>query len=165
MGSKFLEGNQIVSAITPVNLATGANNGDWVNMENYGRCTVVVHKGAGTAGEDPVITLRQATDNAGTDAKALTFTAVWKKVGAQSGIGTFTKATQTAANTHTDDTSAEAEGVFVVDIVAEQLDAANGFTHLQLQIPKVGTNAQIGGALCILTEPRHAAATSLTAID
>lgn len=165
MSQHFLEGNQIVSAIVPVDLSGAANAGDWVNLENYGRCVVVVFKGAGTAGDDPVITLQQATDNAGTGAKDLDFTAVWSKIGAQTGIGTFTKTTQAAANTYTDATSAEAQGLFVVDIRAEQLDAANGFTHLQLSIADVGANAQLGAALYILTEPRHAGATSLTAID
>lgn len=165
MSSKFLEGAQIVSAIVPVDLSLAANDGDWVNLESYGRCLVVVHKGIGTAGQDPVITLRQASDNAGTGAKALNFTTVWSKVGAQTGIAAFTKTTQSAANTYTDAVSAEAQGLFVIEVRAEEMDAANGFTHLQVQIPDVGAAAQIGDALYILLDPRYAQATSVTAID
>lgn len=164
MPAAFLEGNQIVSAIVPVDLSTAANNGDWVSLANYNRLTVVVFKGAGTAGDDPVITLKQASDNAGTGAKALNFTTVWSKVGTQTGIGQFTKTTQAAANTYTDTVSAEAQGVFVVEVVAEQLDAANDFTHVQVSIPDVGSNAQLGCALYILTEPRDVSATSASAI-
>jgi hypothetical protein len=153
--SRLTENIQIVSAIVPVNLATGANNGDWVSLKNYGHCAIVVFKGAGTAGDDPVITVRQATDVAGTSAKALNFTRVDKKVGTQTGIGTFTVASQAAANTHTDTDSAEAEGVFVVEFDADELDIANGFDCVQVQIPDTGTNAQIGCALYLLSSPRY----------
>lgn len=162
--SRFLEKNQIVSAIVPVDLSTAANNGDWVSLTGYEYAVVVVHKGAGTAGDDPVITLKQATDASGTSSKALNFTVVHSKVGAQTGIGTFTRTTQAAANTYTDAVSAEAQGLFVVEVKADQLDVDNGFTHIRVEIPDVGTNAQIGDALYILCEPRYASATMPSAI-
>lgn len=149
---------QIVSAIVPVNLATAANDGDWVSLKNYERCTVVVFKGAGTAGDDPVITLKQATDVSGSGAKALNFTRVDKKVGTQTGIGSYTTATQAAGNTHTDDVSAEAEGLFLIEIDASNMDVNNGFDCLQVSIPDTGTNAQIGCALYILRGARYSAA-------
>jgi hypothetical protein len=152
----LVEQMQIVSAIIPIDLSAGANNGDWVSMKNYHKLSVVLFKAAGTAGDDPVITLRQASDVAGTGAKALTFTRVDSKVGVQTATGQFTTNTQTAANTYTDTVSAEAQGVFVIDVDASMLDRANGFDCVQLQIPDVGTNAQIGCALYLLWIPRYA---------
>lgn len=164
MNKHILEKMQIVSAIVPVDLQAAANNGDWVSLKNYGRCAIVLFKAAGTAGDDPVFTLRQATDVSGTGAKELTFTRIDSKVGTQTAVGTFTKATQAAANTYTDAVSAEAQAIMVVDIKAEDLDVANDFDCIQLQIPDVGSNAQLGCALYLLHEPRYGGATLPSAI-
>jgi hypothetical protein len=164
MNRHFLEKNQVVAAIIPVDMAAAANNGDWVSLKNYGRVAVILFKAAGTANDDPVFTLRQAQDVAGTGAKALNFTRMDSKVGVQTGIGQFTTTTQAAANTYTDLVSAEAQAVMVVDIKAEDLDTDNGFDCVQLQIPDVGANAQLGCALYILHEPRNAKAVLDSAI-
>lgn len=152
---KFLQKFNIASAFVPVDMSTAANNGDWVSLAKYGLVVIVLFKGAGTAGQDPIFTLRQATDNAGTGAKALNFEEVYSKVGTLTALGEFTRTTQAAANTYTDAASAEAEAIIAVEIRAAQLDVANGFTHLQLQIPDVGAAAQIGGAFYILGEARY----------
>lgn len=159
---RFLEGNQIVAAINPVDLATAANDGDWFNMKRYGRALAILFKSAGTAGQDPIFTLRQAQDNAGTGAKALDFTTIYSKLGA---VAEFTKNTQAAANTYTDAASAEAAAIMVVEILAEELDVAGGFTHIQLQIPDVGAAAQLGCGLYIGLDPVYPGETSMSAID
>lgn len=164
MTNKFLENATIVSGITPVNLAGAANTGDFVNLSQYGRCVIVAQKGIGTAGEDPVLTLEQATDAAGTGVKALNFTEIWSKVGTQTGIAAFTKTAQAAANTFVDAASAEAEAVFVLEVRAEQLDVNGGFTHLRLSIPDVGVAAQIGGVLYLLLDPKTGGASLPSAI-
>lgn len=146
---------QLVSAIVPVDLQTGANNGDWVCMKNYDRLTVIVFKGIGTAGDDPVLTMAQATDVAGTGVKALTFTRIWAKVGTQTGLGTFTLVTQAAASTYTDAVSAEAQALWMIEIEAGDLDRANGFDCVRFNIPDVGGNAQIGCALYLLRNSRY----------
>lgn len=147
---------QIVSAIVPIDLGAGANAGDWVSLKNFDTCDIVVFKGVGTAGQDPILTVTQATAVDGTGSKALTFTRVDSKVGAQTGIGQFTKNTQAAANTYTDAVSAEAEGLFVIHIEGQDLDRANGFDCVQLSIPDTGAAAQVGGALYILGGARYA---------
>lgn len=157
MSEKFLQKATIEGGIIPVNLATAANNGDWVSLENYEYCVAVLFKGIGTAGDDPVFTLRQATDASGTSAKALDFTVVYEKVGATalSGVTSWTRQTQTAANTYTNAASAENEALIAVEIKADELDVDGGFKFVQIQIPDVGTNAQIGGAFYLMLEPRY----------
>jgi hypothetical protein len=154
--SFLTEEAQIVAAIIPVDLSTAANNGDWVSLKGYDELDIIIFKGAGTAGDDPVITLKQASDVAGTGAKALNFTRVDSKVGVQTGIGQFTKNSQAAGNTYTDLVSAESQGVFVIHVEAQDLDKANGFDCVQISIPDVGANAQLGCALYILSEARYA---------
>lgn len=164
MRSKFLEVADIVSAFVPVDMQTAANDGDWVNLRAFGVCLAVLFKAIGTAGDDPVFKLQQATDATGAGAKDLTFTTVWKKVGTQTGISAFTKATQSAATSHTDAVSAEAQGLFVVEVHAEDLDSAGGFTHMQLSVADVGGNAQLGCGFYIMLNPLHAGATLASAI-
>lgn len=152
--AQLLEKLQLVAGFVPVNMATAANNGDWVSLKNYRRCLAVLFKAAGAAGEDPVFTLRQATDVAGAGAKALNFTTVQSKVGADlQTIAQWTTTAQAAANTYTDLVSAESQALICVDIKAEDLDIKNGFDCVQLQIPDVGATAQVGCALYILMDP------------
>lgn len=154
MGSRFFQEANIVSAIVPVDLSTAANPGDWVSMANYNRVVAVLFKGIGTAGQDPVFTLEQATDATGAGHKALLFTTVYSKVGTQTGIAAFTKNTQAAATSYTDAASAEAQAIIAVEINAAELDVDGGFTHIQLSIPDVGGNAQLGCAFYLMLDPR-----------
>jgi hypothetical protein len=161
----LVEEAQIVAAIIPVDSQTGANNGDWVSMKNYDRCTVIVFKAAGVAGDDPVITIKQATDVSGTGAKALNFTRVDAKVGAQTGIGTFTTVTQAAGNTYTDLVSAEAQGLFAIEFKSEDLDVNNGFDCLQLSVPDTGAaGAQLLCGLYVLRGARYGSVPTPSAI-
>ena len=157
MGTPFVQNSQISSAFVPVDMQAGANTGDWVSMSDYNHLAIVFFKAAGTAGDDPTITISQATDNAGTSSKALNFTRIYTKQGTLSSVGTFTLATQSAGNTYTDATSAEAQGVWIIEFDAGDLDVANGFDHVQASVADVGSNAQLGCALYISTEPRYAA--------
>jgi len=165
MNQHFLEKVQIASGFVPVDLQTGANAGDWVNMENYGRCAVVFFAAVGTAGDDPTLTLLQATDVAGTGSKAVTFTRVDHKQGADlEAVGQFTEVSQTAANTYTDATSAEILKIWVVDIMAEDLDIDGGFSCLNAAVADVGLNAQLGCMLYMLHDPRIVTAALPSAI-
>jgi hypothetical protein len=158
MTARFLETADIVSAFVPVDMSSAANTGDYVNLSNYGKAVVVLFKAAGTAGDDPVFTLTQATDNAGTGVKALNFTTIQSKVGTLTGVASFTTTTQTAAGSYTDTVSAESQAIIAVEVRAEDLDVENGFNHIKLSIPDVGTNAQIGAGFYIMLHPRFAGA-------
>jgi hypothetical protein len=163
---RLVENAQIIPAFLPVNLATAANTGDWVSLANYNHVAIVFIKGPGAAGEDPTITIAQASDAAGSDTKALTFTVVHKKQAATilTATGTFTRVTQTAAATFTHTDLGEAAAVIVIEFDAEELDAANGFKFIQASVDDVGSTSQIGTVLYILTEPRFADRTPVSAI-
>ncbi len=152
----LVQASQIVPAINPIDLSAGNNDGDWISMKGYERCAVVFFKGAGTAGQDPVLTLRQATDVTGANAKALNFTRIDVKKGVLTNVGVFTKVTQAAANTYTPAGDANMAGLYVIEVKAEDLDCQNNFDCIQFQVPDVGANAQIGMALYVLRGPRFA---------
>ena len=151
----FAEQFQVVSGFVPVDMSAAANNGDWVNMENYGRCTILLFKAAGTAGQDPVITVNQATTNAGGSSKALNFSVIHEKVGTLTSVGQYTMVDQSAANTYENLASAESQGIFLIDIQAEDLDSDNDFKFIQASVPDVGAAAQLGCLLYLLSFPRY----------
>lgn len=164
MSEVFFAGNQIVSAFIPVDMQTAANAGDWVSLKNHNRAVCVLFKAVGTAGDDPVFKLQQAKDNAGGSAKDLNFSVIFKKIGDQTAAGQnkFTRATQTAATSHTDAVSAEAAAIMAVEVDASELDVANGFNHIQLSVADIGANAQLGAAFYLLMEPRYGEEPSVT---
>lgn len=164
MNRHFLEKNQVVAAFAPVSLASGNVTGDWVSLKNYGRCAIIINKGAGNAAEDPTIVLQQASDVAGTGAKALNFDRYDAKVGTQAGIGTFTTTTGNTDNDITDAAWGDGELMLVFDIKAEDLDVDNSFDCINITIADVGTNSQICDGIYILHEPKYAKATLPSAI-
>lgn len=168
MNKHFLEKVQIVSGFVPVDMKTGANNGDYVSMKNYGRCAIVLHKGVGGAGEDPTIVLQQATSVAGTSVKALPYDRVDYKIGTLTAQGTFTTAAPSAAaaaaGTYTLSGVGTVEAIIVFDIKAEDLDIDNGFDCIRATIADVGTTVQVGSLEYHLHEPRNASATLPSAI-
>lgn len=154
----ILEKCQIVGAFRPVDLQDGANSGDWVSLENYKRCAIVFWSAIGTGGDDPTLTLQQAGDAAGSDAKDLTVvTDVYTKQAATNllSTGQWTHETQVAATSYTDGDAAEQEALWVIDIDADLLDVDNGFKFIQASVADVGSNAQLGACLYILHEPRY----------
>lgn len=152
----------IVTAFPPVNLATGANNGLWLNMKDVEAVNVLVWSAAGgTASEDPVISLRQALTSAGGSAKTLQLKRCWYKIGsgaiAQSGAtDLWTKVSsivefESPANSWSSASidGAENELWFCAHVLATDLDRANGFDYLQVQVADVGSGAQLGAAFYI----------------
>lgn len=160
----LLEQVQIVSGFLPVDMQAAANTGDWVSMKDYERCTIVFFKAAGTAGDDPTLTLQEATAVAGTgnqDLAAIDSVYV-KQDTALTGVGQFTKVTQAAAATYTDATSAEDAAIWVIDVKAE--DMSEGFDCINASVGDVGGNAQLGCLLYLLWPARYGKADLNSAI-
>lgn len=153
----ILSNLNIAQAIAPVDLAGGANNGDWLSMKNYDTVVALLIKKAGVAGDDPIFTLKQATKVDGTGAKPLNFSRIWKKQGADLGaITDWTIVDQTPADTYTDATSAEVAAIYAVEIRAEDLDVNGGFDCIQLSVPDVGAGgAQLGCGLYLAAGSRY----------
>jgi hypothetical protein len=166
MAEKFCQTHQVVEGWVIVDLQTGANTGDWVSLKNYHNCAIKFHSAVGTAADDPTLTVQQASDVSGTGAKALNFTVIYRKQAATSlaSTGTYTRTTQTAANTYTNATSAEQDLIWIVDFDASELDVDGGFDCLRATVADVGGNAQLGYLEYILYNPRDPQATLPSAI-
>ena len=169
MPRNILDDIDIVEGFPPVDLSAGANSGDYVKLTNHAGCLVVFHSGVGTDGDDPTLTLQQATNAAGGGAKALNFTVIYRKQAATNlaAVTAWTRTTQAAGNTYTNTDLAEQSALLVVDVKADDLDVANGFDWLRATVTDVGANAKPGSLHYILYGPRYgqSPATKLSAIS
>jgi hypothetical protein len=164
MNSLILERFQIVEGFPAVNLATAANNGDYVSLKHAARVAVVFTSGIGTAGEDPVLTIQQASDVSGTGAKALNIptASAFKKQAATSlaAVAAWSSASgDVSTNTLTNATSAEESALWVVEFTADELDVDNGFDCIRATVADVGTGAQTGYLFYLLELKEQAAPT------
>lgn len=163
MSQHILDKIDIVSGIVPINLGS-ARSGDVISLKNFGRCAIVFFKAAGSASEDPTITVEQCVNVAGSSNKAITFTRVDTKQGTLTAVGTWTEVAQAAANTYTNATASENQAIWVIDIKAEDLDVDNGYDCITVSIADAGSTNQLGAVLYLLHEPRFAKAGGVSAI-
>ena len=159
----FAEQVQIVSGFLPADMQT-AQNGDYISLKNYERVTVILFKAAGTAGDDPTITLQEAQDVSGTGVQALAkISKVYvKQDTVLTATGQFTLVEQAAASTYTDATSAEDAAIWVFDVKVS--DLSEGFDCIRCNVGDTGTNAQLGALLYLLWPARYGEQALLSAI-
>lgn len=165
MNGLILERFQIVEGFPAVDLATAANNGDYVSLKHAKGVAVVFTSGVGTAGQDPTLTIQQATDVAGTGAKALNIPTAraFKKQAATSlaAVAAWSSASaDVSTNTLTNATSAEESALWVVEFAPDDLDVDNGFDCIRATVADVGAAAQ-PGYLFYLIELKEQAAPTL----
>lgn len=161
---RFLDMHDVVPGFIPINIGS-ARTGDSVSLKNWGRITAFFYAAAGTAGEDPTITLEQATSIAPSNAKALNFTRIDVKQGADIfAVGTWTKVTQAAGNTYVNTDAAEQQKLWAVEFQAEELDVDNGFDCVRMTVGDAGSTNQIACAFYVLSEPRYAKEGGISAI-
>lgn len=148
----------VVAGVAPLDLQT-ARTGNRVSLKNAGAVTVVIFKGAGTAGDDPTFTLKEHTAASGGTSANLAVIDSYHYKGATTLAGSeaWTKVTQAAAATIADPgaagTSAERQQIVAFDVNAAQL--SDGYTHISVDVADVGTNAQLGAVLYLLHELRY----------
>jgi hypothetical protein len=169
--TKLIEGINIVPAWgEAVEDMDDDQTGDYISLKGYGKVGFLFVKEAGTAGDDPTLSLLQASDVSGTGAKVLNaISEYWIKQAATSlaSTATFTRTTQTADDQIAGNaTSAEQVVMIYFEVDAEQLDVDNGFDCIRVDVALAASGgAQWGTGLYFLLDPRYPQATSLTAIS
>jgi hypothetical protein len=156
---------QLVQAITPVDFQT-AQTGDYVSMKNYGHLSIIIHHSIGTDDDDIVISLRQAKNVSDGSGKVLNISELFYKIGATalSAVSLFTRATKTAAATWDTDALDEAqnEALYIIEISKDDLDTDNDFDCVRVAIADTGSNAMLGSALYLLSDPRFDAVDAIS---
>jgi hypothetical protein len=156
MNGRLLENLNLIEG-WPAQDTNGGLTSDYVNLAPYKRCVVIFAAGAGTG--DSVLTFRQAKDVADTGGKSLLITTFYSKAATTdlTGTGAWTKNTQAAAATVTVASWAAKDKLCAVEVHAEELDDANGFTCLRVAVS--GASATTYGYLLFLVgDPRFPSA-------
>lgn len=140
------------SAFSPVDFNTSdAATGHRIHMRNAETVAMVLFKGAGTAGADPVVTVQEHNAaTSGTSQNLAVITEFYKKEEAVlDGDEVWVSTTQAAAATaNMGATSAEQEGIYVIEVEAASLSA--GFEWVSFNIAATVANAQLVAGLYIL---------------
>lgn len=144
----------IAIGAAPVDLSSAAVTGKRVSLKGASAITFLVIKGAGTAGDDPTITLQQHTAaSGGTSSNLVAIDHYYLKDAATlAGTEQWVTKTQALAATIADPggagTSAEHQQILAIPVTATAL--SDGYTHVSLNVADVGTNAQLGAVLYVL---------------
>jgi len=137
--------------IVPVDLHTGANTGLFQPVRNFARVAFIYHAAAGTAGQDVTLTLRQATTAAGGSAKDLVaIRKVYSTEHATTLPDNFTVIEQTAAATFVSATGGECIELAVFELDPADLDVANGFDFVSVNIADPGAGTAKEGCVIML---------------
>lgn len=158
MNNRLFDNAKIVPAFVPIDTTGAGQDGDWVSLKNYNHLTVIIMKGA-WAGGTSAVTLQQATDVAGTGAKALGFTKQW--------VGTALtddNLAETAVTSNTFNLSTTANEFHVIEIDAATLDVDGGFDCVRVRTATPGANADLVAGLYVLTGCRYSQADTPSAI-
>ena len=153
--AKIVYGSPIIGA-----LATTNGDCDYVSLKNFSRCTVVIAVDNATTVTGGAVTLKQATAVAGTDEKALAFA----KMYANLDVAASDTLVETAvtSDTFTTLTTDNKNALYVIEINAADLDVANGFDCLRVDVLLMA-NA-VGFVQYILHDGRHASPLAISAI-
>ncbi|WP_432010181.1 hypothetical protein [Streptomyces cucumeris] len=140
----------------PVDWSSAAVTGKRVSLRNAGGVTILLVKAAGTAGDDPTVTLKQHTASSGGTSANLSIIDHYylKNATTLAGTETWTRVTQAAAATIADPggagTSAESQQLIAIEVDARSL--SDGYKYISLDVADVGTNAQLGAVIYLLRD-------------
>lgn len=143
-GTRLIDKAKLVFGTAPANYSGAASTSDIVSFKDYNHATVIIQTGA-WAGGTAAVTLKQATDVAGTGAKALSFAKMWTNDGDTTSDSLAEIAV--ASDTFNLDT---ANAMYVVEIDATDLDLANAFDCLRVDVASPGANADYYGVTIVL---------------
>ena len=111
--------------IDPDAYAASTVNGAWVSMADFTEAAAIVVVGAMAAGATVDAKLQQAKDAAGTGAKDITGKAI-------------TQLTQAGG---------DGDEIVTIPLRAEEIDIANAFTHIRVQVTTAVANVDYGVVL------------------
>lgn len=160
LNASLAEQAKFVTGCAPAALTSTAGDGDYISMKGYRRLTIVLSVLNATTVTGGAITLLQATDVAASGAKALAMTRMWANTDCAAS-DTLVKTTVTS-DTFTTSTTNSKILMYVIEVLAEDLDIANGFDCVRVDSASMA-NA-VGSALYILDGARYGGATPPTAI-
>jgi len=174
MSQVWSEINKVVNILDLKSQSTGTSTGidcDIVHLENYKKLTYLITLGSAGAKNTPTVTVC-AGETATGATTAIPFryrTQITGTGGSTGSSGSDVPGALTTGTSFLFTTGANG-GVYIIEvdpsIVASQTSTGDSYDHVKLRFVNGTTaNAQIYGALAILSEPRYPQAILQTAID
>jgi len=158
-GRDFLEQRHIVEATSYGTDVAGGE--DYVSLKNWAHCTIMITgTNIGTATTGAVVTVKQATAVAGTGEKELAFSRAYVNTNT---VVSDAFVLYTPASSITNAAGGGNQWITVIDIEAEDLDTANSFDCVRVDV--TGSSQQQFGGIYILSAGRYMGGTpSVSAI-
>ena len=129
--------NRFVMGAVPVDINAAGANSDYINMGKVDKGVFVLQ--FGTSGAAAAVTLTQATTAAGTTSKALAFTKYYTNIGLATDALTAATATSNTFNT-----AATANNMYIIPVDARDLDTANGYCVVRINVADPSAAAVCG---------------------
>lgn len=143
----MIENAKIMWAAEPKDYTGAAVTKKYVSMAGYKKIIIAIQTGAWASGATAAVTLKEATDTSATGAQALAFTEQWNDVATS---GTFVK-TAVTSNTFNLTT---ANKLYLIEIDANQLDVADSYDCITVDIASPGSNSCFYGVTYTLCDAR-----------
>lgn len=125
----------------------------YVSMKGFNNLTIVLHwKNAAAGATGTAVTVNQAKFVNGNSAKAVAFDTAWVANDTANSVA-MTQIT-VASNTFTTDNTANGLGIGVIEIRADRMDLANGFTALSVGLANA-TNSTVEAIYLMGNVPRY----------
>jgi hypothetical protein len=150
-GTRLVDKEKFVVGLHAVNPPSTSTT-KWVSLKGYNHLAVIVSFTNSTTVTGSAITLSQATAVAGTSAKALAFTTYYALLD-DSSSSTLTLTTA-SGNTFTTSAVNSKSGYYIIEIDADSLDLANGFTAVQVALA-TGVATTIEVSFVLGNQPRY----------
>jgi len=141
-------------------MATTVGDADYVSLKGYERATILLQVNNATTVTGCAVTLKQATDVAGTSEKALAFTTMFANLDTAA-TDTLVE-TAVTSNTFTTLTTNDKNALYVMEVNASDLDVTNGFDCVRLD-GLLMANA-VGSVMYFLHGARYASPIAVAAI-
>lgn len=123
MTPRFVDTIKVVQGLAPI--TPSSSTPDYVSLKNYDRMVVVISVDNATTVTGSAITLKQASDVAGTGEKALSFSTMYANT--DTGASDTLVETAVASDTFTTDATNNKNLLYVIEINSASLDRANNF--------------------------------------
>jgi hypothetical protein len=141
LNQRFLEANAVIAAFGPA--VPSSATVQRFSMKGYERATVLIVQNK-AAGNGATIALKQAkeVDDSPSTEKVLALSKAWRSlaVGTQAApVNNWTEFT-VSSDTFTTDATNGTRDVYALDILAEDLDIANDFDIVELEIGNAASN-------------------------
>jgi hypothetical protein len=141
----LVENAKLINALKPKDITGAAQNSGYINMGRGKRCCFVIQGGT-WAGGTPAVTITQATDSSGTGAKALSFSRCFTQ-----NDTTYTdKPTEVTGLSGSQALIAQASQMLIIEVHAQDLDLANAFNWIRINVASPGANADLLSCLAIV---------------